>query len=91
MVVLIILSVLISLGGLVLLTQATQGVGLICFACLLAIFTRIAQATKQKTIYKEKIVNKSEAVKSEHWQCPKCKNVNPNDVNICPKCGYLVE
>lgn len=46
-VVLLILSVLAGIGGLLSLSNATTGVGLIGFACLLAIWARIAQAGNQ--------------------------------------------
>jgi hypothetical protein len=47
MVALIILAVLAALVGLVSLSQATLGVGLICGGCLLGVLARIAQAQAQ--------------------------------------------
>ena len=44
---LIALAVLVGLAGLLFLSNATTGVGVICFACLFAIFARIAQAEEQ--------------------------------------------
>jgi hypothetical protein len=44
---LITLAVLFALGGLLELTGATAGVGILALACLLAIFARIAQASGQ--------------------------------------------
>lgn len=41
---LIVIAVLAALLGLILVSQATAGVAIIAFACLLAIFARIAQA-----------------------------------------------
>jgi hypothetical protein len=49
--ILVILSVIAGLVGLFLLTQATWGVGLIGFACLLGILARIQQAS----LYQEKM------------------------------------
>jgi len=43
-VVLIVFAVLFGLGGLVFASEATSGVAVIAFGCLLAIFARIAQA-----------------------------------------------
>ena len=43
-VILNILALLAGLAGLASLSQATTGVGLICVACLLAVFARMAQA-----------------------------------------------
>lgn len=40
-------AVLLGLAGLLELSQATLGVGLIALACLLAILARIEQATRQ--------------------------------------------
>jgi hypothetical protein len=40
-----VLAVLVAGIGVLFLTQATMGVGLVGLACLLAIFARIAQAT----------------------------------------------
>ena len=42
--ILVVLAVLVSLLGLLALSQATTGVGLIAASCLLAIFARISQA-----------------------------------------------
>lgn len=42
---LIVLSAVALLGGMGTLTQATQGVGLICIACYMLILARIAQAS----------------------------------------------
>lgn len=39
-----ILAFLVGIGGLLFLSQVTAGVGVICFACLLAILARISQA-----------------------------------------------
>lgn len=44
---LVILAILIALGAVLNLTQATVGVGLMALACLVAIFARLAQATVQ--------------------------------------------
>jgi len=43
--VLIILALLVGAAGVLSLTKATLGVGLLALACLLAIFARIAQAS----------------------------------------------
>lgn len=42
--ILTVVSVLAGVGGLISLSEATLGVGLIAFACLLGIWARIAQA-----------------------------------------------
>jgi hypothetical protein len=50
--VLIVFAVLAGVAGLLFMSQATTGVGLIAFGCLLAILGRIAQAAdhqKQRT------------------------------------------
>jgi len=44
---LIVLALLAGFGGLMFLSNATTGVGVICFACLFAILARIAQAAEQ--------------------------------------------
>jgi len=44
---LVILGLLVVLGGILSLTQATLGVGLIAIGCLLAILARLAQAEAQ--------------------------------------------
>lgn len=33
----------------------------------------------------------NEKTSNEHWQCPTCKTIVPNDVYICPKCGYKIQ
>lgn len=43
-IVLLMFSVLVALGGFASLSEATTGVGLICLACLLGIYARIFQA-----------------------------------------------
>lgn len=53
---LVIVSVLAGLAGLAFLSQATLGAGLICFAILLAVLARIAQAAAHAA-----------ALKSELW------------------------
>lgn len=60
MVVLIVLSVLAGLVGLAYMTQATTGVGIICGACLLAIFARIAQASDHHRELKQLIQKPTE-------------------------------
>jgi hypothetical protein len=45
-IVLIIVSLIVAFEGYSMLTQATIGVGYICGACLLAIYARLAQASK---------------------------------------------
>jgi uncharacterized protein YceK len=45
---LIVLALLAGCGGLMLLSNATTGVGVIGFACLFAILARIAQAAEQR-------------------------------------------
>lgn len=45
--ILVLLSMLAGGGGLLLLSQATLGVGIICGGCLLAILARMAQAAHQ--------------------------------------------
>lgn len=45
--VLLAVSILLGLGGLVFLSNATTGVGLIALACLVAIIARIVQAGQQ--------------------------------------------
>jgi hypothetical protein len=42
---LVILSIVFAIGGAVSLTQATLGVGCVCFGCFLAILARLAQAS----------------------------------------------
>lgn len=42
---LVVVALLVAAYGLLSLTQATLGVGAICFACLLGILARIAQAS----------------------------------------------
>jgi hypothetical protein len=44
---LVILGLLVVLGGILSLTQATLGVGLIAIGCFLAILARLAQAEVQ--------------------------------------------
>ncbi len=44
---LILVAILTAVGGLLFLSQATTGVGIIGIACLLAIFARLAQASDQ--------------------------------------------
>ena len=44
---LVILGILVVLGGILSLTQATMGVGLIAIGCFLAILARLAQAEAQ--------------------------------------------
>lgn len=43
----IIIAVLLAIAGVVQLTGATVGVGLICIGCLFGIFARISQAHKK--------------------------------------------
>lgn len=43
---LVVVALLVAGYGLISLTQATLGVGAICFACFLGILARIAQATE---------------------------------------------
>lgn len=43
-IVLVVVALLAGVIGLLFMSQATTGVGLICFACLLAILARMAQA-----------------------------------------------
>lgn len=45
--VLLIAAILFGVSGLLFLSKATSGVGLIAFACLLAIFARIVQASSE--------------------------------------------
>jgi len=44
MIILFIISIVIGIAGLIFLSEATTGVGLIGLACLFGIFARIAQA-----------------------------------------------
>lgn len=46
---LVVVAVLFGLGGLLFLSEATSGVGLIAFGCLLAILGRIHQAGQHHT------------------------------------------
>ena len=45
---LIVISLIVALVGLSMMSNATAGVGLIAFACYLAILARIEQASKVK-------------------------------------------
>jgi hypothetical protein len=45
--VLVAAAVLVGVVGLLLMSNATAGVGVICFACLLAVFARMTQAHRQ--------------------------------------------
>jgi hypothetical protein len=55
---LVTMSCLGALMGLVLLSKATSGVGVLCVGCLLAIFARIAQASAQHAELKKLIDKK---------------------------------
>jgi hypothetical protein len=50
---LVVLSLLLAVLGLVLMSQATAGVGIIAFGCLVAILARIAQAGRHHNELKE--------------------------------------
>jgi hypothetical protein len=56
---LIIFALIGSFIGLVCLSEATVGVGIICFSCLLAILARINQAYEKHKELMEKIDSKS--------------------------------
>jgi hypothetical protein len=52
---LVILAVLVGCGGLLFLSNATAGVGIIAFGCLLAILARIAQASDYESDRKKQV------------------------------------
>lgn len=52
---LILNAIIAGFYGLTSLSEATKGVGFICYGCLVAIMARIAQATKQHNAMKQLI------------------------------------
>jgi len=56
---LIVLSIFALLGGLLSLSNATMGVGVICVACYLAIMARIAQADRANKRISDLIISMS--------------------------------
>ena len=77
--VLVIVALLVALGGALLLSSATTGVGLFAAACLIAILARLAQSSRQH----QDIMR----VASAGWICMQCGTLAGNRVDVCPSCA----
>lgn len=93
--VLIVLAVLGWIGGSLLLTQATYGVGALTAACLFAILARIAQAGEQhremSRLMRAGLGMADPAPPTTRapgtWICVHCQSTNGAGLFDCPRCG----
>jgi hypothetical protein len=90
---LVVAAGLVAFGGFAMLTQATQGVGLIALGCLTAILARIAQAGgHQRELLKALGVQPAPAIlPPQTAPCPRCGSAQPVDARRCAACEQELE
>lgn len=92
MIALIVLACLCAAIGMATLSQATAGVGLLAFACLFAIFARMAQSERQhqaalRQIRDQQPNGPTPIDTSAVWFCQRCGHqCSPHTVD-CQRCG----
>jgi hypothetical protein len=92
---LVFLAILGWIGGSLLLSQATYGVGAIAAACLFAILARIAQAGEQHRemvrLMRAGLGMPDQGMpppsRPGGWVCPQCRYENGAALFDCPNCG----
>lgn len=76
--------------GILLLSQATYGVGVLAAACLFAILARMAQASRQHQEMRRLIEAQGRALAAQGqvaWVCMQCGTLAPSGILNCPACG----
>lgn len=65
-------------------------VGVLVLITMVSVWTLNAHVAAIRRLLESHIRTTNGTASNETWECPKCKNKNPNGTFKCEKCGYQV-